>query len=86
MIQKLFAMGLLVLGIYYCGRALALAHWNDPPEPSPTIEHEGDDWSSQPYPSCLPYGNSKVSDPTLPHSLCFDGSNSYARGPASRFL
>lgn len=85
-IKSLLALGLMVVGTYYFMRFMAARHWDDLPEPAPTVQHEGDDFSSTPYPSCLPYGNSNVADPTVPHALCFDGSGTYARGPATRFL
>jgi hypothetical protein len=85
-IKTLLALGLFVIGGYYLFTVVRDANWDALPEPSPEIEHEGDDYSSTPFPSCLPYGNSNVPDPNLPHTLCFDGSGSYARGPATRFL
>jgi hypothetical protein len=85
-IKVVLGVALMAVGVYYFYQYLEATNWNEPPPEKPTIEHEGDDFSSTPYPSCLPYGNYNVADPTPPHALCFDGAGTYARGPATRFL
>lgn len=86
-IRRIAGGVLLVVGFWYLSRYWHSVTWDESPEPTPSIEHEGDDWSSTPYPGCLPYGNSNsVSQPDLPHLLCFDGSGRYSKGPSTRFL
>lgn len=87
-VKPLLGVALVVVGAYWLYRYIGSLHWNDPPAvvPGGTLEHQGNDYSSTPYPSCLPFGNSNlVQDPNLPHQFCFDGGNSLIFGPSNRF-
>lgn len=84
--KTLLGIALIVLGSYYFLNYAASLDWNPVPPESPSLEHEGNDYSSLPYPSCLPFGNSNyVSQPDVPHRFCFDGADSPIRGQFLRF-
>jgi len=82
--KEVLAVVMLILGSYFLYKYFLSFHWNDP-KPLTSILHEGDDWASTANPACLPYGNSNTNDPSIPHTLCYDGSEIYVRGPSTRF-